>query len=263
MTSSNSPSRLLPFRSVHNFRDLGGYPTQDGRTVRYGSLYRSGHLGKLSRRDQRRLAALHIDTIVDLRSVAERERRPNKLPHDLVRRYLELPILDEANAAMEREVRQRIDARDFSDFDALTLMSHAYAQFVTDFSAEFRALILAVLEAEDRPILWHCTAGKDRTGFGAAVLLSLLGVDRETVMQDYLLSAQHVDQHRGLLLLLRVMRGRKAVNHVKPFMTVHASWLQTALDEIDEGYGSMENYARDALQLSQGDIDQLRDFRLA
>ncbi|HKJ27750.1 MAG TPA: tyrosine-protein phosphatase, partial [Anaerolineales bacterium] len=102
--TDDESSRLLPFKRVANFRDLGGYPAADGRTVRWGALYRSGHLAKMKRRDKDLFVTLGIDTVIDLRSDYERKRAPNRLPAQDPPKVLELSILDEANAYMRKEI---------------------------------------------------------------------------------------------------------------------------------------------------------------
>lgn len=250
--------RVYPFSKVANFRDLGGYPAADGRTVRWGVLFRSGHLAKMSGRDLDLFKSLNIDTVIDLRSEYERKRDPNRLPRKNPPEVLELSILDEANAVMNKEIRKRIDARSYGDLDSSVLMGDAYRQFAVDFLPEFRQVVHTVLNAEGRPVLWHCTAGKDRTGFAAAVLLRLLGVDQEIVMQDYMLSSQHVTAMRKRMLLLRLLKGRGAVDLIRPLLFVHEEWLEGSFEAIDEEWGTFEQYAHEGLVLTDADIDRLK-----
>jgi protein-tyrosine phosphatase len=255
---SREENRLIPFQKVTNFRDLGGYQAADGRTVRWGVLYRSGNLAKLSRQDQEVFGALKIDTLVDFRSVYERERDPTGLAEEIRPIVLELPVMDEANEVMRKEIRSRIENKKYDDLDSSTLMLAAYRQFALDFLEEYRQFFQAVLAADGKPVLWHCTAGKDRTGFAAAVLLKLLGVDWDIIMADYLLSNDYVDQRRGQMLVLRLMRGRGAVNLIRPLLTVHASWLEGAFEVIEEEWGSFERYLEEGLGLDEDDITQLK-----
>lgn len=260
MTTSNGEyRRVLNFQRVANFRDLGGYPTTDGRTVRWGALYRSGHLAKMTRRDLEKFAALRIDTVIDLRSEYERNREPNRLPKQNPPKVLELSILDEANAIMNKEIRQRIETREYDDLDSRELMSAAYRQFAVDFLPEFRQVVHTVLEADGRPVLWHCTAGKDRTGFAAAVLLRLLGVSPEIAMQDYMLSKQYVDRRKGQLLLLRLLKGRQAVDLIRPLLFVQEDWLAGSFEVVESEWGSFERYAAEGLELTADDIARLKE----
>lgn len=254
--------RFLKFRKIRNFRDLGGYPAEDGRTVRWGSLYRSGHLGKLSRKDRKKFEALQIDTVIDLRSEEERNHKPNRLPEENSPDLLELSILDEANALMNKEIRSRIYARKYDELDSAALMRNAYSQFAVEFLEEFRQVVQTILAAEGKPVLWHCSAGKDRTGFAAAILLRLLGVSEEIVMEDYLLSNKYVDLRRGQMILLRLLRGQGAVDLVRPLLTVRADWLEASFQAVLDTWGTFEQYAAEGLNLSSGDINQLKSYLL-
>ena len=165
--STSHHHRRLPLRSINNLRDLGGYQAVDGRTIRHHILYRAGHLGNLKERDQRKLTALNLHTIIDFRSAEEKQREPDRLPLNDVK-VIELPILDEGNSAMMKDMRRRYENNDFDGLDTNLVMFNTYRQFALDFTAEYAHFLQAVLQAQGRPVLWHCTAGKDRAGFAAA-----------------------------------------------------------------------------------------------
>jgi len=116
-----------------------------------------------------------------------------------------------------------------------------------------------VLAADGAPVMWHCSAGKDRTGFAAAVLLRLLGVPQEVVMQDYMASKQLALQARKTeLLVLKIFKGEEAADKMAVLLGVEESWLDAAFDEIEQHWGGFDNYRREGLQLSDADIEQLR-----
>ncbi|MBN1303765.1 MAG: tyrosine-protein phosphatase [Anaerolineales bacterium] len=255
--------RVLPFKGIANFRDLGGYPTQDGRETRWGALYRSGQLDRMRTADMKLFNQLSIHTLVDFRSRSEMEKYPNRLPENHSLNILELPVLDQANQAMESEIRQRIKERDYAGFDPGVKMMQSYRQFAADFTAEFRSFIQAVLRAEGKPVLWHCVAGKDRTGFAAMILLRILGVQEETITQDYLLSKTHIDRRRASLVLLTLLAGRQAAALVRPLLDVRVDWIQAASRAIEEHWGGFEEYVRDGLGLSDQDISRLQDYTLS
>jgi protein-tyrosine phosphatase len=260
-TSSLQPekhrSRVIPFRGAHNFRDLGGYPAADGKQVRWGALYRSGHLAKMRRSDQERLLSLGLHTLVDFRSEQEREKNPDRLPDMHSIKLVSLPVLDVLNDAMTEEIYARIDRKDFQGFDPDEKMKEMYRALAVDSVDQYRRFVSSVLEAGGRPVLWHCTAGKDRAGFAAAILLRLLGVDDDVVMDDYMLSARYADPNRNLIFLLRLTRGKEIAQIVASMLRVEREWLQTAFNSIDQQWGSFESYTEKALGLSQGDIDRL------
>lgn len=260
--NDGSNTRVLPFRGVTNFRDHGGYAAADGRQVLWGKLFRSGHLAKMTSADKQRFAALQIDRLIDFRSRIEKERDPNNLPDNHGIRIVNLPMLDDANSELITGVPERVRNNDFEDFNPVALMRETYRQVPVNFIDEYRQFVHAVMDAEGKPVLWHCTAGKDRTGFASAVMLRLLGVDVETAIQDYLLSAEHVNRHRWSLLLLRFMRGKTAVEMVKPLMKVHEEWIRASFQTIDDRWGGFVEYRQQALGLSDDNVQQLRDWYL-
>jgi len=250
--------RILPFHKIANFRDLGGYPAADGKRVKWGLLYRSGHLAKATRADLKYLQALKINTIIDFRSALEKEEEPDRLPDSDSIQTLSLPMLDVVNEAMSKEIYAVVRSKNYQDFDAFEKMKTMYQLLVTDHSAEYRQFIETILTAQGSPVLWHCTAGKDRTGFGAAILLRLLGVADPVIIQDYLLSSHHIEKRRRLMLILRLTKGRQALRILKKMMSVDEAWMQAAFQAIERQWGSFENYARQGLALSPSDIAQLR-----
>lgn len=257
MSHPQHPRRRLPLQGARNLRDLGGYPGADGRTVRWDTLYRSGHLGKLTRRDVGLVDGLRLHTLIDLRSAEEKQRHPDRLPQGHALRVLELPILDEGNSAMLKDIRRRFEQNDFDDLDTVAVMHQTYRQFALDFSNEYRQFVHAVLAAEGKPILWHCTAGKDRAGFASALLLRLLGVDFAVIQQDYLLSGRYTHPDLSLLAMIFLTRGARPVRLMKPLWDVRREWITGAFDAIDEHWGSFDAYRRDALNLTDADIRQL------
>jgi len=250
--------RALRFQRIANFRDLGGYPATGGRVTQWGLLYRSGHLGNATTRDLDHLASLGIHTVVDFRTDRERADRPCRLP-DAISEVLELPVLDSGKTSLVEEMRTRVANNDFEEFDPFARMTLTYQRFATEYADAYAEFIHAVLTAAGRPVLWLCTAGKDRTGFAAAVLLRLLGVDEETAIGDYLLSARYIDHRRGLIMLLRLAKGGRIAAGVKGLMGVHREWITAALRAIDSTWGGFEAYAHDGLRLSREDTDRLRE----
>lgn len=249
--------RVLRIPRVWNFRDLGGYKAKDGRTVKWGQLYRSGRLSDVSPRALKLINELDLYTCIDFRSNYETQHHPDRLPADV--RALHLPVMDEANREMSKEIRERITNNHLEGFSADQLITKAYRQFPTEFTPAFKSFIHTVLEAQGRPVLWHCTAGKDRTGYASAILLHLLGVDLEIIYQDYLLSNQYVKKLNKRTLAVIFARGLKAYRMIEPLMKVNLEWLKAAFDTIDEEWGSFDEYVSNGLELSPSDIAQLKD----
>lgn len=254
-----SAHRLLNFEGISNFRDLGGYPAADGRAVKWGKLYRSGHLATASNADLAGLAELQLASFIDFRSGAEKTEEPNRLPDPASFALVEIPVLDEGNRNLFNEISTRIEEGTLGDFDPDLTMVQANRQFADEFTPQFRQFVDTVLEADGAPVLWHCTAGKDRTGFAAAVLLRILGVPQDIIMQDYLASsAPALESRRKELLMLRLFEGEETADKIAVMLGVEPAWLEAAFEQIDTTWGSFDNYVAEGLQLSAADVQRLR-----
>lgn len=258
------PGRRIPFGGLGNLRDLGGYGTSDGRTVRWGRLYRSDHLGRLSARGLRQIRALELAVVVDFRSSAERAEAPNRLPVGQGLRLVELPIFDQdEDAVTGRAVRQRILRGKIAGMDAEAMLIAAYQALVTEFTPVYRQFVAEVLAARGAPLLFHCSSGKDRTGFAAAILLRLLGVPEAVIMADYLRSNTYsLAVHRHQLRLVRLLKGPAVAGLARALLGVERAYLQAAFAAIDRMYGSFAAYTHDGLGLREADIARLRDTLL-
>lgn len=254
-----SAHRLLNFEGISNFRDLGGYPAADGRAVKWGKLYRSGHLATASKADLAGLAALQLASVIDFRSGAEKAEEPNRLPDPANFALVEIPVLDEGNRNLFNEISTRIEQGTLGDFDPDLTMIQANRQFADEFTPQFRQFVDALLAADGAPVLWHCTAGKDRTGFAAAVLLRILGVPQDMIMQDYLASAAPALASRNKeLLMLRLFEGEETADKIAVMLGVEPAWLEAAFEQIDTTWGSFDNYVAEGLQLSSTDVQRLQ-----
>ncbi len=254
-------NRRLRFSGAKNFRDLGGYKTVAGKTVRWGSLYRSDALNKLRDADLKLLSTLNLHQIIDLRSGYERELYPDRLPSELASLVAEIPILDRGSEAFKAP-REEL-AKLLKEIKVTEFMTSAYMEYASRFTAEMKQFLNALISSKGRPVLFHCTAGKDRTGFAAALILRILGVPHNVVMDDYLLSNQYFySGHRWNVALLRILRGKQFANVVNDFMMVRAADLSTAFETIDRDYGSFENYICNGLGLSLEDVEHLKSFYL-
>jgi len=255
--------RVLKFEGIVNFRDIGGYKTEDNRRVKWGQLYRSGTFAHSSRADLKVLEKLNLVTLIDFRSSVEKEEEPNLLPDPTGFRVVEIPTLDDGNKAMVGEVMQRVESGNFDGFDPNYFMLEANRQFADKFTPQFREFIRTVADAEGKPVVWHCSAGKDRTGFATAILLRVLGVPKVTIMADYIKSKSHaLAGRKNEIRLLRLFKGDEAADKITVMMGVEEAWLTAAFDEIDERWGSFDNYVTNGLQLSPNDIAKLKSTLL-
>lgn len=239
-----SPSRHLALHGASNFRDLGGYTGQGGRTVRWRVLFRSDHLAGLSPADHDHIQALRIGRIFDFRGVQESQADSYQLPY--AQRH---------SLAIEPTLLQYLQAqvqagRSVTAEDAAEAMHATYRGFVRHNSARF-ADLFAHLLAHDAPLVFHCTAGKDRTGLAAALILSALGVSQENILHDYMLTNALYRHEPGAATTL-------SPQVMKVVWGVQENFLQAALQAIDEDYGSMAHYLEAGLGLSAPALERLR-----
>lgn len=245
-----------------NFRDLGGYSTSDGRTVRPGLVYRSGMLGRLTDAGVDELAGLGLRLVLDFRTTAEANAWPDRLP-DPAPRLLAQPVGDgdEATATMLGLVASHDLAgveEALADGRGEQLMIGSARALATDpiAMAAWATAFRELSDPDSLPALMHCTGGKDRTGIASAVLLLALGVPRETVFEDYLLSNLHTTRLATLAAGLGL-----DPELLRPVTEVRRTYLGAALEEIDRRHGSMEGYIRDGLD--DHTLDRLRHNLLA
>ena len=251
--------RRLPVEGAYNLRDLGGYATTNGRRVRWGVLYRSDSLADLTDADLRYLERLGLRHWVDFRSDMELQRDADRVPESPELRVVRRPIL--GDALDPAELRERILSGDADAGELAQMLVDANRAFVTDFGDVYSDFLHDLGDAEKLPLLFHCTAGKDRAGFAAALTLLALGVPRETVMRDYLLtndfSAEHTES--TLRILRFVSFFRTDPESVRPLFEARREYLQTAFDTIDEKYGSTGAYLRHGLGANDALLARLRE----
>lgn len=250
--------RTLPFQGAHNFRDMGGYKNTDGQVVKWGKLYRSDRLSDITDDDLQFINRLSLRHIVDLRSKGERMSSPSRTTdHKTIVTQL-IPIFEEATSVDDlwREISAgRLLGKNLHD-----AMVNANRNFIRLHNDAFRTFMEFIAVEENAPLMFHCMAGKDRTGFGAAVILTLLGVPFETVMEDYLLTNTNlaVNAQARYEDMKRRTKATASFENLKPILGVHEDYLITAFATIDADYGSFDDYLRQGLQLSDAQIDAMR-----
>ena len=250
--------RHLGLDGAENFRDLGGYPTDDGRRVAWGRLYRSGHLGRLTPSDVAAIARLRIRLVCDLRAASERADMTSRLPTGSPPKVVTLPI--DFPALEPGLVRRRLLGRDFAPGALAETVLAAYRAYVTDFAAPFGELLAALAEPDHVPALIHCNGGKDRTGFAAALVLLALGVPHTTIVEDYLLT-NHLTRwttRRRAWLTFLASRLRMRPREMRALLEARAPYLEAAFATMEARYGSVEGYLREALGVSDERRERLR-----
>jgi protein-tyrosine phosphatase len=254
--------RHVVLEGAHNFRDLGGYASEDGRTVRWGLFYRSDALSELTDADLGKLDALGIKLVCDFRSAEERAEEPDRLPADQAPALLELPILDESFSPSD--FRAKILSGDLGDTDLRQMMIEGNRLFATRYAPRYAAMLERLTQPAQLPALVHCTAGKDRTGFAAAVVLRALGVPEATVYDDFLLTNHYTAERiERMLWVIRLMSlFRTDPEQVRPVLGVERAYLEAAFGEIEKRYGSFDAYRRDALGLDDAETAAFRQLAL-
>lgn len=259
---SDGKQRHLAFTSAKNFRDLGGYRTLDGRTVRWGKLYRSDQLNKLTDADLVRLTALNLNRIIDFRAEHEKEMEPDRLPTNTKIPVVEIPILDSTTQIWHESGDQYLK-ESFKSIEPVKFLIQTHVELTTRFTPQIKQFINEIIAANGRPVLFHCAAGKDRTGYAAALLLRILGASKEVALEDYLLSNNYyLPSYSWNLFILKVFKGKRYSEVLKGFLEAHPAYLSAAFENLDREFGSFENYVENGLQLTAQEIDLLRDLYL-
>ncbi|MTV82792.1 tyrosine-protein phosphatase [Secundilactobacillus folii] len=258
--------RILPMEHGYNFRDLGGYQTIDGQKVQWQRVIRTASLAYLSNRDQQSLVDYGIKVDVDFRSNTEVSDSPDRIPAGI--RYRHLPVFTEDKTdASKSEAELKAEMKERQE-NGRQHMIDVYQEMVTMPQAHeayqnFFATLLANTDAHNA-ILFHCTAGKDRTGMGAAFFLSALGVPRKTVKRDYLLTNKTLSP----LIQDRLKRAEsegitgQSLASVKALMSVSSDYFDAAMKAIETNYGSMQAFLANALELTDHDIADLKQLYL-
>ena len=241
--------RHIPLKGASNFRDLGGYIGHDGRPVQWRKIFRSDHLASLDEHDLKQLQNLGIARTFDFRGVLESQAQSYAWPG--IQRH----SLSIEPTVVQRLQAQHLSGKPLSAADALDAMQTTYRDFVKADSNRFAELFEHLL-AKPEPLLFHCTAGKDRTGLAAALILSALGVSEKDIWQDYLLTNQLYKRNSiGATLL--------SPDVLKIVWEVQESFLQASLDIIHQDHGGMNNYLSQKLKLSPAALQKLRASYLA
>ena len=260
--TATDATRTIPIASVPNLRDVGGLATADGRRVRTGLLYRSAALDGLDGADAAAFARLGIRTIYDFRTEAERAQRPDRVPPGA--RYVAADVLENMAGHKPGQImaimRNPATAHAaFGDGKGAAMFVDQYRDFVRLDSARqaFGQAFASVIDEGSRPVLIHCTGGKDRTGWAVAALQLMLGVPADLVMADYLDSNDHLRPgFESYFADFEAGGGDSEV--LSSFLWVRPEYLEAALDEISRTFGTLDRYFADGLGLGDGGLADLR-----
>ncbi len=256
---STAARRHIPLEGTPNFRDMGGYETKDGRTVKWRKLFRSGTLADLTDDDHARIGDLAISKIFDLRTDDERKNYPSRLPQ-------------QGPAVVTLSIHGRDIVRD-EDFDLAAYLRSltsaqlaeniklSYNTFVTTYAHQYRSLFEHLGDHQDGAALIHCAAGKDRTGVACALVLHALGVPDEVILEDYTLTNNFLgEEYREKRRAQLIPGGMEfEVDLEDALFEARLDYIHSAFDAIASEFGSLDGYLSGALHLSDDKKEKLRD----
>jgi protein-tyrosine phosphatase len=247
--------RFLVFEGISNFRDLGGYETPTGQTVRWGRAYRSGDLSAATEADLAYLSRLGIRTIFDLRHHGDGSETPDPLPSSDAR-VVALAVYNEEMRSLWKAF-ERAESKDVADAESRELYLRVYRSLVPNFTDKFAVIFQMMADPRNLPAVFHCLSGQDRTGTVAAILLMLLGVPIRTAVADYLLSNRSLGTGE-----------QWAAEHPNPaavesFFDAREEYLRAGIDEIRRLYGSFDEYAATGLGMTSTMLERLRSLLLS
>lgn len=246
-------TRRLPLEKTYNFRDIGGYRTKKNRRMRWGLIYRSAHLAELTGRDHELLSRIGIRLVCDFRTIEEAEGQPDQLPADGSMEYLHMPI---AHGKFDpAEAVGRIKKGDISwltdDF-----VTNNYLKQIDDFALLWKQFFERLMNSSDRPLVFHCTAGKDRTGVCAALILLSAGVPESTVINDHALSntynAPVIDRIKQ-----EVRKFGIDPDDMQSYLSAPREAMQAVVTHLKEQYGSAKEYLVDKAGIDRQDLENL------
>lgn len=264
-SASDTPVRHIQLEGEPNFRDLGGYKTVDGRTVKWRQVFRTGELGKLTDADVEKLEELKLKTMVNFLLPEEIEQHGEDHLPEGTESILD-PITGKRSAELSLVAQKAIRTADFDSLPAeINLEIHAI--LMDEAKEQYARLLRTLADPDKRPAAFHCSHGVHRTGTASAILLSALGVPWETIRQDYVLTNEvRPDYNEATFDKLRAMAAKKRniapdevdMTNLKAFYILEGAYIDGALKAAEAEYGSMEAYIRDGLGISDQEIQALR-----
>ncbi|MBU2870954.1 tyrosine-protein phosphatase [Colwellia sp. E2M01] len=264
--ADSAASRLLPLEGGRNFRELGGYETVDGKTVKWGKLFRSGALSNLTETDYQYIDNLNIKTVVDFRDNNERATEVTNWQASDVE-------------VVNKDYGQVLDMKKFAkalmdptlDEEKATMLFASMYPSLTDTQKENYTTMFNRLSTSDDGLLFHCTAGKDRTGVAGVLVLTALGVDKEVAIQDYLLSEQYLDPEELFHVPENMSEEQKRMyaffsklppEVMQVFAGTRRPMIEAAIAHMEAQSGSVLNYIQQELDVSDQDLANIRKHYL-
>lgn len=251
----NSSSRVVALDGGINFRDVGGYKNSQGRTVKWRKIMRCGHLASLSENDLDTLEQIGINRVHDFRRSEEQQQSPScAVRAEFIADYQIL--IGDISRFWEFLFDGELTAE-----SSHQLVVNSYSSCIESVIPAFSRFMRHMVDNAENASVFHCSAGKDRTGMAAALILSALDVPRETIIEDYMLTLEHYDSDKLITLVEGHLRKANVENWdrawLMPYCSVHEDNIIAFLDAIESKYGDVKNYLISALGLSQADLDKM------
>lgn len=239
-----------------NFRDIGGYKSSDGRVVKKGLFFRSANLVNLSKNDLQMLKDLNIKTIFDFRDESEILSSPSDIVENI--NYIRIPAMPQlkSNIAQLGSIKEMMENM-FDKNNAFELLKEAYYNLPVNTPA-YKELVKLMQNDSNLPILMHCTAGKDRTGVGSAIILMILGVNRSSIVEDYLKSNQSAKDSINEILSVQPELKNVPKDKLKYIFGVNETYINEVFKRIDTDFDSTEDYLLKEFNLTKDDIKNLQ-----
>lgn len=266
-------SKANVIRNIKNFRDLGGLPTLGGKFVKKGLFMRSGHLARISVEDINYLVDKHLGTIIDLRTPNETNDAPDMPIHGV--QYRSIPIFKESILGITHEIKGkslREIHKAFSEERIRSLipdMPKLYQSMVTNVQAlkQIAEVMHEIIHntCDDKSTLFHCTVGKDRTGVVSALLLSTLGVDEDTIVEDYMRSNAAIRWRAAMMFgAIAVFKlNRSIARDIRDAYLVNMANIRAVFDIIRQEFGSTDNFIRNGLGISDRERELFMQYGLS
>lgn len=261
--------KRIPLEGLHNTRDLGGLLTEDGKSIKHHRLIRSGNLHIMTKEDKKILVnEYELTTVIDFRTEAEQIENPDQVMEGVL--YISNPILEEETLGITREsktdkdlISMVLNRLENTENGEISYMENMYRNLITnDFCIkQYRKFFEFLINQEKGAILWHCTAGKDRVGIGTALLLSILGVKREQIIADYLMtnefSAEHVE--KVVQGIYAKTQNAQLAEKIRVMFGVQENYIQMVFETIENKYGTWNSFLEKEMKLGKEEVQLLRN----
>ncbi|WP_152657543.1 tyrosine-protein phosphatase [Oceanobacillus sp. CFH 90083] len=269
--------RTLPVAGMNNFRDMGGYEAENGKTVKWGMLYRSDHIYNATDAGVAYLKGLNIHTIIDYRSDDEIRKYPNKIIDEKIKTHQLDPVAHAAELAAQftsskqdedinlinKIVEQKEKGTLVNQADVVLEQYRTFANKENSKQA-FGEMLRLSADPDAPAVLQHCRGGKDRTGFGAVLILGVLGVKKEDLVKDYMLTEKNRQERNRVKMegYKKLTDDQDVLDHLYSFIDTRSEFIATSIDTITQKYGSIEKYVMEELGVSREMIDTMKDMYL-